>query len=241
MHHVSRTDLEAGLSEIRCSPRDGGRVELIVRRPTIDGREVLPEAVLDPMTGLVGDSWPARPSSKMPDRSPHPGMQLTIMNARAAALIAGPTSAEDAAARIDRRALAGDQLYLDLDLSEDNLPPGSRLELGSAIVEITGEPHLGCAKFSARFGVDAVRFVNSGVGRALRLRGVNTRIVVGGTVRTGDTVRLVSTSTTPTIPTATGARPAPEAVDSRATAVASRATAVASRASAVASRHPIYY
>ncbi|MDQ6617775.1 MAG: MOSC domain-containing protein [Actinomycetota bacterium] len=184
MLHLPLAALEAGLSEIRRSPTDEGRVVLIVRRPALDEREVLTEAELDPSTGLVGDTWPVRPSIRTPDRSPHPGMQLNIMNARVAALVAG----WPAPSVVDRRAQAGDQFYLDLDLSEANLPPGSRLQLGSAIIEVTEVPHLGCAKFSARFGPDAIRFVNSAAGRELRLRGLNARVVAAGTVRTGDAV-----------------------------------------------------
>jgi MOSC domain-containing protein YiiM len=180
MSPVSRVALEAGLPEIRCSPADGGRVELIVRRPAVDEREVLAEATLDPVAGLVGDTWGVRPSSRTPDGAPHPEKQLTVINARLAALIAG--------AVFDRQLLAGDQLYVDLDLSVANLPPGSRLQVGSAVIEVTAPPHLGCAKFSARYGPDALRFVNSATGKALRLRGLNARILVGGAVCAGDAV-----------------------------------------------------
>ena len=129
--------------------------------------------------GLAGDTWPARASSRTADGSPHPGMQVTMMNSRAALLIAHD---------VGRRVLAGDQLYADLDLSPANLPPGTRLAVGSAVLEVTDQPHLGCAKFAARFGQDALRFVNSRVGRQLRLRGLNARVVVSGTVRTGDAI-----------------------------------------------------
>ena len=110
-------------------------------------------------------------------------MQLTVMNSRAALLVAGDP---------DRRMLAGDQIYVDLDLSPANLPPGTRLALGSAVIEVTDQPHLGCAKFAARFGTDALRFVNSRVGRQLRLRGLNARVIVTGTVRSGDAVRKLA-------------------------------------------------
>jgi MOSC domain-containing protein YiiM len=183
--HLSLASLEEGLPEILRSPSDGGRVELIVRRPATGEREVLTEAQLDPVVGLVGDTWMVRPSFENPDRSPHPDKQVNIINARGAALIAGPVRASGL---IDRRALAGDQLYVDLDLSLANLPPGTRLCLGSAVIEVTDHWHRGCAKFSARFGRDAVRFVNSPTGRALRLRGINTRVVVAGVVRPGDSV-----------------------------------------------------
>jgi MOSC domain-containing protein YiiM len=106
-------------------------------------------------------------------------MQLTLMNVRSATLIAGAP---------DRRQLAGDQFFVDLDLSVENVPPGSRLKLGDATVEITEIPHRGCGKFSARFGVDALKFVNSEVGRELNLRGVNAKIIDGGVVRRGDAI-----------------------------------------------------
>jgi hypothetical protein len=178
--HLTTAELEAGLGEVRDSPSDSGTVELIARRPAVDEREVLTEAVLDVVAGLAGDSWPARGSSRTADGSSHPGMQVTLMNSRAALLIAHDPS---------RRVLAGDQLYVDLDLSTANLPPGTRLTLGSAVLEVSDQPHTGCAKFAARFGKDALRFVNSRVGRELRLRGMNARVVVSGTVCAGDTIR----------------------------------------------------
>jgi MOSC domain-containing protein YiiM len=179
MCHLTTQELEAALPEIRRSPADSGTVELIVRRPAVDEREVLEEGLLDPAEGLVGDTWKVRPSGRTPDHSAHPDMQLNVMNARVVALVAQDP---------DRRALAGDQLYLDLDLSQANLPPGTRLALGSAVIEVTEQPHTGCAKFSSRFGADALRFVNSPVGKELRLRGLNAKVVVPGTVHRGDTV-----------------------------------------------------
>jgi hypothetical protein len=177
--HLTTAELEAGLSYVRDSPPDGGVVVLIARRPAVDEREVLTEATLDVEVGLAGDTWPTRPSSRTGDGSPHPGMQVTMMNSRAALLIAHD---------LERRVLAGDQLYADLDLSPANLPPGARLAVGSAVLEVTDQPHLGCAKFAARFGQDALRFVNSRVGRELRLRGLNARVIVSGTIRTGDAI-----------------------------------------------------
>jgi hypothetical protein len=158
-------------------------VELIVRRPAVDEREALLEAELDAVAGLVGDTWPVRGSTSTPDGAPQPDAQLTVMNSRAALLVAQVP---------ERRLLAGDQLYVDLDLSPANLPPGTRLAVGSAVIEVSGRPHLGCAKFAARFGQDAWRFVNSRVGRSLRLRGLNARILVSGTVRLGDRVRKLA-------------------------------------------------
>jgi hypothetical protein len=183
MKQMELAALEDGLAEIRRSPAQAGEVRLIARRPADGEREVLVEAELDPVEGLVGDSWRARGSSATEDGSAHPDMQLTLMNARVAALVAGAP---------DRWPLAGDQLYVDLDLSVVNLPPGTRLTVGSAVIEVTAEPHRGCGKFVRRFGVDALRFLNSATGRELNLRGINARIVTGGTVRTGDPIRVAS-------------------------------------------------
>jgi hypothetical protein len=179
MQHFDLATLEAGLDEIRSSPKDDGRVELICRRPETEQRELVDEALLDTGRGLVGDNWLMRGSSSTDDGSANPELQLTLMNVRSAVLIAGSP---------ERRQLAGDQLFVDLDLSVDNLPPGSRLKLGEATVEISAIPHRGCGKFSSRFGVDALKFVNSEVGRELNLRGINARIVEGGIVCLGDSV-----------------------------------------------------
>jgi hypothetical protein len=180
MEHPTAAVLEAGLDRVRRAPADAGRVELIVRRPAEDAREVLDEGRLTFTEGLVGDSWRARLGGQSTDGSPVRDLQVTVMSSRLAALVAG---------RADRRQLAGDQLYVDLDLSIANLPPGSRLAVGSAVIEVSDKPHRGCKKFSERFGLDALRLVNSEVGRELRLRGLNARVVVEGTVRVGDAVR----------------------------------------------------
>ncbi len=179
MRHLTREELDAGLDEIRRSPRDAGILELIVRRPGVGERETVAVAELDPVTGLVGDNWLARGYRKSADGSAHPDMQVTLTNARAVALLAHTP---------DRWPLAGDQLYVDLDLGGENLPPGSRVSIGSAVLEITAEPHNGCAKFAERFGMEAVRWVNSPAGKALHLRGVNAKVVVAGTIRRGDVV-----------------------------------------------------
>jgi hypothetical protein len=173
-------DLKAGLDYIRQSPLSEGTLELIVRRPAIDLREVLEEGYLDATVGLTGDNWSVKASTATPDGSPDPAGQITLMNARTAGLIAGQR---------ERWALAGDQLYVDLDVSEANLPPGTRLGIGTAVIEITAKPHLGCTKFAARFGREALRFVNTGPGRLLNLRGRNARVVVAGTIRRGDVIR----------------------------------------------------
>jgi hypothetical protein len=199
MDHLAAPALEAGLDDIRLAPADLGRVELIVRRPAEDEREILDEATLDSVHGLVGDSWLARGSSRTSDGRPPVDTQITIMNARVASLVA---------VGADRRCLAGDQLYLDLDISHRNVPPGSRLELGTAVIEVTGKPHTGCHKFAARFGQDAVRFVNSPEGRELRLRGANARVIVPGVVHVGDLVRKLLRPQAAVVPGEVTRRPA---------------------------------
>jgi MOSC domain-containing protein YiiM len=183
LQHAELTSLEADLDHIRAAPADGGTLELIVRRPAVDEREVVAEARLDLEDGLEGDTWRARGSSRTPDGGPNLDAQLTVMNARVAEALAGPR---------ERWALAGDQLYVDLDISRANLPPGSRVQIGSAVIEFSEPPHTGCAKFSSRYGVDALKFVNSPEGRELRLRGANCRVVVGGAIRAGDTIQKLS-------------------------------------------------
>ena len=182
MKHLTTTELEAGLDDIRRSPKDEGILTLIVRRPQVDEREVLDEGDLDLHDGLTGDSWKHRRSSRTPDGSAHPDMQLNIMNSRVVALVAGDK---------DRWPLAGDQLFLDLDLSAENLPAGTRLAIGSAIIEVTPPPHLGCHKFVARFGKDAMKFVNSPLGRELHLRGINARVIQSGRIRVGDVAKKI--------------------------------------------------
>ena len=147
-----------------------------MRRPAEGEREILEAGVLDLEHGLVGDRW-----------RPHAGgdedgrlAQITVMNARVIDLVAGDR---------DRWALAGDQLYVDFDIRRENLPPGTRVQVGTAVLEVTHVPHTGCAKFTARFGSDATRFINAKPNRELRLRGMNTRIVTPGTVRPGDAIR----------------------------------------------------
>lgn len=179
---LSWSELEAGLDSIHQSPTNHGRLEMIVRRPQRDEREVLTEGKLDITQGLVGDNWLSRGSSKTADQSAHPEMQLNIMNARVIALIAQSK---------ERWPLAGDQLYIDMDLSEANLPPGTRLTLGTAVIEVTAEPHTGCKKFVARYGLDAMKFVNSPVGKQLHLRGINAKVIQSGMIRLGDTVAKV--------------------------------------------------
>lgn len=180
MEHRTAEELDAALPEIRRAPKDDGVVALIVRRPAEGEREVVDVGELDTRFGLVGDNWNARWSRRTADGTPHPDMQINIMNARVAALVAVDPA---------RRPLAGDQLYLDMDLSGANLPPGTLLELGTALLEVTAQPHTGCGKFVERFGLAAMAFVNAPLGRELNLRGINARVVRNGTVRVGDRAR----------------------------------------------------
>ncbi|MEO7556495.1 MAG: MOSC domain-containing protein [Acidimicrobiales bacterium] len=180
MAHLSTDELLAGLDHVRRSPVDGGALELIVARPTPGAREVLDRGELSCREGLVGDGWRVRGSKRTADGSAHPDMQLNIINARFSALVSRGDPRQ--------RAVAGDQLHVDLDLSAANLPPGTRLAIGSAVIEVTDQPHTGCVKFSARFGVDALRFVNSAVGKELHLRGINARVVQPGTIGRCDTI-----------------------------------------------------
>ena len=176
--YATPAELEAGLDHLRAAPKDEGVVELIVRRPTVDERETVDEAELDLEDGLVGDSWRARGRSG--GRPANEKAQITVTNARSAALVAGDR---------ERWPLAGDQLFVDFDLSGEHIPPGTQLAVGTAVIEVTDDPHTGCKKFSARFGLEALKFVNSPEGRALNLRGINTRVVQPGTVRVGDAIR----------------------------------------------------
>lgn len=175
-------EIMEGLHLVRRSPRGVGTLALAVRRPAVDAREVLSRAELDPDLGLIGDSWTQRPSSRTTDGSPHPDMQLNVINSRFIELIAGPDR--------DAWALAGDQLYVELDLSVEAMPAGSRLAIGDqAVIEVTDQPHNGCAKFAARFGRAAHKIVWSEEGQRLRLRGLNARVLVGAMIATGDTIR----------------------------------------------------
>ncbi len=177
-HQLDAAQLEAGLGHVRAAPPDDGVVELIVTRPDRGQRMTHHEVELDTVLGVVGDMWSWRPTPDTRDGQPHPERQVTFINARFATLVGGA----------QRRVLTGDQLFVDFDLSHANLPAGSRLALGTAVVEITPAPHTGCAKFRHRFGDDASALVNTEVGLALRLRGVNARVVSPGRLRVGDRV-----------------------------------------------------
>lgn len=185
--HRTPAELEAHLPELHRAPTEHGTLDLIVRRPAPGEREILEVGELDVTLGLLGDSWSVRGSTRTADGAPHPDMQLNVMSSRMIAFLAPDVA---------HRALAGDQLYLDLDLSHANLPAGSRLVIGDprvrgAVIEVTEQPHTGCAKFVERFGAEAMRFVNGAVGRPLRLRGLNAKVVTPGQVRQGDPVSVV--------------------------------------------------
>ena len=177
MEHLTKEQLEAGLDEIRRSPKDKGVLNLIVRRPYTEKREVLDEGKLDITEGLQGDNWLTRGNRKTADGKADPEMQINIMNSRVAALVAQSPQ---------RWQLAGDQLFIDMDLSKENLPAGTRLLIGSAVIEVTSPPHTGCKKFVARFGLEAMLFVNSGLGSQLGLRGICAKVVRAGTIKVND-------------------------------------------------------
>ncbi len=170
MPHRTTAELDAGLASILAAPRIRGTIELIVRRPAERERELLDEAELSTEVGLVGDRW----SIPTPTKTPHPGKQITIMSSRVIELIAG----ED-------WELAGDNLFVDLDLTEDHLPAGARLGIGDVVLEVTPDPHTGCKKFAERFGADAVAWTKSPANAHLRLRGLHARVITPGTIHRG--------------------------------------------------------
>ncbi len=178
----SKEELAQGLTTIQDSPRDEGTLEMIVIRPADRERQVLEECQVSARLGVHGDFWAKTCWSKQPDGSPNPDVQVTLMNSRCIALVAQTR---------ERWPLAGDQLYVDLDLTSENLPVGQRLAIGTAIFEITAVPHTGCALFSERFGVEASRFIKSEAGKKLHLRGIYARVVQDGLIKTGDTIRKI--------------------------------------------------
>jgi hypothetical protein len=175
-------ELEACLPDILASPKSAGRVAMIVCRPRADDRKMLDRCELTISDGLLGDNWKQRGQWRAPDKPANIDTQLTLMNLRAIKAIAGDQT---------QWPLAGDQFFVDMDLSRENLPPGTRLTIGTAEIEVTAEPHLGCRKFSDRFGRDAVMFVNSDQGKRINLRGINAKIVRPGSVFLGDKISRV--------------------------------------------------
>ena len=180
IRHLNTDELEAGLEEALTSPTDEGIVNLIVCRPDVGQRKVLQSAEFSLEIGLVGDNWSKKPYSKSPDGGPHPEMQVTMINSRVLDLITAGDSS--------RMAVPGDQLVVDFDLSRENIPPGTKLNIGSAVIEVTEAPHTGCAQFVGWFGADAMRFVNSSRGRELCLRGINSKVIQPGVISQGDTI-----------------------------------------------------
>jgi MOSC domain-containing protein YiiM len=178
--HLSTPDLEAGLSNVINSPKNHSVLDMIVSRPEEDAREVMELADLDMEVGLVGDTWQDRPSARSGDGKAHPDMQITLMNSRVADLVAQTK---------ERWPLSGDQLFADLDLSKSNVPPGTRISVGNAILEATDQPHTGCKKFASRFGADALKLISSDVGKELQLRGINLKVVQAGEIKPGDLVK----------------------------------------------------
>ena len=180
--HLTLEELESGLPEILESPKDRGILRDIVILPSSEERLSLEECEISPELGVHGDNWARGCWLSLPDGRPHPDVQVAIMNARTIALIARLQ---------ERRQLAGDNLYVDLDLSDENLTAGQRLAVGSAILEITETAHHGCSKFSQRYGPEALKFVNSATGKRLRLRGIYARIVQAGVIRVEEEIRKV--------------------------------------------------
>ena len=183
IHHLNESELNANMDYMLAAPKKKGELKMIVRRPAENEREILKEGKLSKEFGLEGDNWIHRGSSKTDDGSSHPEMQLNIMNARVIEKLAGDK---------ERWQLAGDQLFIDLDLSDNNLPPGSQLKIGTAIVEVTAIPHNGCKKFTQRYGIDAVKFVNSPEGKKNHFRGINAKVIQEGTITTGDEIIKIS-------------------------------------------------
>ena len=179
MNHKNMETLQQGLDHIRQSPSDSGTLKLIVARPAEDQRLEMEEGTLDVAGGLIGDNWESRGSSKTVDGSALPEAQITLMNTRVLEIICDQES--------DWK-LAGDQLYGDMDLSKDNLPPGTKIFIGETELEVTPEPHTGCEKFSARYGLDALKFISNKEGRSRQMRGIYLKVLKGGTIRKGDQI-----------------------------------------------------
>lgn len=176
-------ELWTGWEQLEPSPTDIGTIEMMIRRPNVDEREEVEEATFDTKEGLVGDNWLTRGSSSTSDGSAHPEAQITLMNSRVVQLLAGDKS---------RWAIAGDQLFVDFDLSMDNLPAGQRITIGDVVLEISQKPHTGCGKFARRYGAHARKFVMTDRGKQLRLRGVNAQVIQGGTITKNDTIRKLN-------------------------------------------------
>ena len=178
--HLSKAELEEGLDHILASPKDVGTLDMIVRRPETNVREIIEDGELSTREGLVGDNWLKRGSSRTPDGSANPEMQLNIMNSRVIDLVAQDKS---------RWSLAGDQLFVDFDLSEANIPAGTRIAIGASVIEVTPVPHMGCKKFVERYGMPAMQFVNNATGKKHHLRGINAKVIQDGAIKSGGSIK----------------------------------------------------
>ena len=179
---MSTIDIETEVIDIKKSPRNEGIVELIVARPGVGQRQEIDNGELDLEQGLIGDNWIKRVSDRTKGRSAYLDRQLTLMNSKAIQAIAKEKN---------RWKLSGDQFFVGLDLSPENLPPGTQLSMGTAIIVVTSPPHLGCKKFAEKFGQEALKFVNSELGISLNLRGINARVIFPGSVSRGSIIKKV--------------------------------------------------
>ena len=182
IEHPSLDILEAGLEHIRNSPTDNGLLHMIVVRPEKKQRSTPEHCLLSSKGGAEGDHWAKGCWKSLPDGSPDPDVQITIMNSRCLELISSSPS---------QWPLAGDNLIADLDLGVHNLKPGQKLSVGTTILEITAVPHTGCDNFKVRFGLDSLKFVSTKAGKELRLRGIYARIIQDGEIRIGDRLKKV--------------------------------------------------
>lgn len=181
--NATQDELDAATEHVLASPKEKSVLQIIVVRPKANERQTLERAELSPSGGIAGDRWSVDHWEHLPDGSPHPQSQVSLMNYRVLELIAGNSAAMP---------LAGDNLIFDLDLSEENLPAGSRLNIGSQVIlELTAVPHTGCGKFQKRYGKAAREFVNGDLGSKHSLRGRMATIVQAGTIAVGDRIEKV--------------------------------------------------
>jgi len=177
MKFVTTDEINSNLSFILSSPKDVGKIESIIVRRRKNERELRKEVFLSPEKGVEGDRWYDLSKGK-----PDPRRQLTIINSRLIKLLAQS---------VERMQLAGDNLIIDLDISDANLPVGQRLTIGKVMVEITDVPHTGCSRFAERYGNDAVEFINAPERSSLRLRGVYAKFLNSGLIHVGDIIKKI--------------------------------------------------
>ena len=183
--HLTEQEIMDGLNEVQKSPMNDGILEAIVIRPGSDERRSLEQCRLSPEGGTEGDAWARGCWLQLPDGRPDPAVQICIMNSRMINLVAGNRN---------RWELAGDNLFVDLNLSRENLQAGQLLSIGECVIEITEQAHNGCAKFSQRFGAPALKVVNSPLGKQLRLRGIYAKVITPGNVGVGNLIMKLSSS-----------------------------------------------